>query len=86
MGAIRVTKAFYLISVEEKTECSLILFLFLVGWACMFSLCCSSICLGRLSESLAHKLAPFGLLVKTIAPVGIYTGFAGHPEIRRKSQ
>lgn len=79
LGVIRVTKAFTPYFREKKTGMFInITSMFgLIGYPTCSVYSATKFALEGFSESLAYDLAHFGVKVKTIAPGGIQTDFAG---------
>ena len=79
LGVIRVTKAFIPYFREKKngTFINVTSMFGLVGYPTCSIYAASKFAVDGFSESLAYELAQFGVRVKTIAPGGIQTDFAG---------
>lgn len=79
MGVIRVSKAFTTYFRENKSGLLInVTSMFgLIGYPTCSVYAASKFAIDGFSESLAYELARFGVKVKTIAPGGIQTDFAG---------
>lgn len=79
LGVIRVMKAFTPVFREQKsgTFITITSKFGLMGYATCSLYCATKWALEGLSECMAYDLAGFGVQVKTVAPGGIQTDFAG---------